>query len=121
MAAQADGPTKGIPSSIVRQKPDIAAADGVMTATPGFNPFFGTSASAPHAAGMSALFEDLFPSVSVDNAYDIFRSTALDIEDPGLDNDSGSGIMMLENSLGTPIFADGFESGDAASWTDSVP
>ena len=92
-----------------------------MTATPGFNPFFGTSASAPHSAGIAALFEDLFPSVSVGNAYDIFKSTALDIEDTGIDRDSGNGIMMMEPALGTPIFADGFESGDASSWTDSVP
>ena len=42
---QADGTplTPGNLSStggVVRQKPDIAAADGVATATPGFNPFF---------------------------------------------------------------------------------
>jgi hypothetical protein len=39
---------------LVRQKPDISAADGVVTATPGFAPFFGTSAAAPHAAGIVA-------------------------------------------------------------------
>ena len=35
---------------VVRQKPDIAAADCVTTSTPGFAPFCGTSAAAPHAA-----------------------------------------------------------------------
>jgi hypothetical protein len=45
----------------VRLKPDIAAADGVaVTAgfdvgTPDLNPFFGTSAAAPSAAGVAAL------------------------------------------------------------------
>ena len=39
----------------VRQKPDIAAADGVLTTVPGFERFFGTSASAPHAAAIAAL------------------------------------------------------------------
>ena len=33
-------------------KPDIATADGVSTKTPGFLPFFGTSAAAPHAAAV---------------------------------------------------------------------
>ena len=114
------GLTEGT-STIVRQKPDVSAADGVSTATPGFNPFFGTSASAPHAAGISALYKELFPSLAPDNAFDIFRSTALDIEDPGFDRDSGNGIMMAEPGLDAPIFADGFESGDATSWTDSAP
>ena len=36
-------------------KPDITAADGVFTKTPGFLPFFGTSAASPHAAGIAAL------------------------------------------------------------------
>ena len=31
-------------------KPDITAADGAYSKTPGFLPFFGTSAAAPHAA-----------------------------------------------------------------------
>jgi hypothetical protein len=39
----------------VRQKPDVAAADGVATSTPGFESFFGRSAAAPHAAAIGAL------------------------------------------------------------------
>ena len=111
---------KGV-SSVVRQKPDLAAADGVSTATPGFNPFFGTSASAPHAAGISALFKEIFPSVSIENFEDVFRSSALDIDALGIDRNSGSGIINLQGAADNTIFADGFESGDAASWTDSVP
>jgi hypothetical protein len=111
---------KGV-SSVVRQKPDFAAADGVSTATPGFNPFFGTSASAPHAAGISALFEDLFPSVSPDNFEDLFRSGALDIDDPGFDRNSGSGLMNIEEPALNTIFSDGFESGNVTSWTNEVP
>ena len=37
------------------QKPDITAADGVTTTTPGFLTFFGTSAAAPHAGALAAL------------------------------------------------------------------
>jgi hypothetical protein len=36
-----------------RAKPDVTAADGVMTTVPGFQPFFGTSAAAPHAAAVA--------------------------------------------------------------------
>lgn len=110
-----DGPAP-VPQR-VREKPDVAAADGVSTATPGFNPFFGSSASAPHSAAIAALFQDLFPSIPVDDRYDIFRSTALDIDDPGFDDNSGDGIMMGEDSLAQPIFSDGFESGDTSAWT----
>ncbi len=112
-----DGTPAPVPQ-IIREKPDVAAADGVSTATPGFNPFFGSSASAPHSAAIAALFQDLFPSIPLEDRYDIFRSTALDIEDPGFDDSSGNGIMMAEPSLDQPIFADGFESGDTSAWTE---
>ncbi len=38
-----------------RTKPEIAAPDGVSTTMPRFDPFFGTSAAAPHAAAAAAL------------------------------------------------------------------
>jgi len=104
----------------VRQKPDVAAADGVSTATPGFNPFFGTSASAPHSAAIGVLFKEAFPSVPVGDAYDAFRTSALDIDALGVDRNSGFGIQMAEPSLDT-IFADGFESGNTSAWTSEVP
>lgn len=105
------------PVSEVRQVPDVAAADGVTTSTPGFDPFFGTSASAPHSAAIAALLKELHPSISPGNVLDVFRSTALDIEAPGFDRDSGFGIIDAEEGLGAPIFVDGFESGNTSSWT----
>ncbi|MFA9272145.1 MAG: S8 family serine peptidase, partial [Baekduiaceae bacterium] len=44
-----------LPTPEVRQKPDIAAADGVSTTVPTFTTFFGTSAAVPSAAGIAAL------------------------------------------------------------------
>lgn len=41
----------------VRKKPDLTAADGVATSVPGFGTFFGTSAAAPHAAGIAVLLK----------------------------------------------------------------
>jgi hypothetical protein len=108
----------------LRQKPDIAAADGVSTATPGFNPFFGTSAAAPHAAAIGALMLDLDPTLTPDQVRSIFDDTALDIEAPGFDRDSGAGIIMADDVLGAlseGIFADSFESGNTLAWTDTVP
>jgi subtilisin family serine protease len=45
------------PATEVRQKPDLTATDGVaVTGAGGFpSPFYGTSASAPHIAGVAAL------------------------------------------------------------------
>jgi hypothetical protein len=80
-------------------KPDIAAADGVTTRTPGFNPFFGTSAAAPHAAAIAALIKSAKPSLTVQQIYDAMTSTALDIRAPGIDRDSGFGIVMAPASI----------------------
>jgi Subtilase family len=80
-------------------KPDIAAADGVTTRTPGFNPFFGTSAAAPHAAAIAALILSKNSSLTVNDVKNLMRSTALDIRSPGIDRDSGYGIAMASTSL----------------------
>ena len=88
----------GQPSN-VRQKPDLAAADGVSTATPGFNPFFGSSASAPHAAGIAALLKEIMSSLSSDGAKDRFTKDALDIGQTGVDPVSGSGIPNANQTL----------------------
>src|SRR5262249_55745358 len=45
----------GTNGGVTLVKPDVAAADGTSAKTPGFLPFFGTSAAAPHAAGIAAL------------------------------------------------------------------
>ncbi len=79
----------------VRQKPDITAADCVATATPGFSVFCGTSAAAPHAAGIAALMLDA-GGVGSTTAAEVrtgLTSTALDIEVSGVDRDSGFGII----------------------------
>ncbi len=54
----------GTNGGIVLVKPDISAADGITARTPGFNPFFGTSAAAPHAAGVAAIVKSARPSAT---------------------------------------------------------
>jgi len=76
------------------QKPDITAADGINTKTPGFLPFFGTSAAAPHAAGIAALVKSAKPSLTNVQIRDILLTTTVDDMAPGVDRDSGYGIIM---------------------------
>ena len=75
-------------------KPDIAAADGVITKTPGFNPFYGTSAAAPHAAGVAALVKSARPGYTNVQILNAMKATALDIRAAGVDRDAGAGIVM---------------------------
>lgn len=83
----------GTGGGTVLAKPDIAAADGVSTKTPGFLPFYGTSAAAPHAAGIAALVKAARPGYTRVQILNAMRQTALDIRAPGVDRDSGVGIV----------------------------
>ncbi|MBV9677676.1 MAG: S8 family serine peptidase, partial [Acidobacteriaceae bacterium] len=76
------------------QKPDLTAADGVFTKTPGFLPFYGTSAAAPHAAAIAALVKGANPSLTNAQIKAIMVNTALDTMAVGVDRDSGYGITM---------------------------
>ena len=84
----------------VRQKPDITAADGVMTSVPGFDPFFGTSAAAPHAAAIAALVLSGNPGIDPAEVREALISTAIDIGEPGVDGRSGAGVILADRVLG---------------------
>ncbi|MGE0882269.1 MAG: S8 family serine peptidase [Blastocatellales bacterium] len=88
------------------QKPDIAAAACGVTTVPGFNPFCGTSAAAPHAAALAALLLDFDNTLTPAQVRTALTSTALDIEAPGVDRDSGAGIVMGLQSLSAVSSAD---------------
>ncbi len=76
------------------QKPDATGADGVSTATPGFLPFFGTSAAGPHAAGIAALIKSANPALTNTQIRNILTNTAVDNMAPGVDRDSGHGLLL---------------------------
>lgn len=80
-------------------KPDIAAADGVTTKTPGFNPFYGTSAAAPHAAAIAAIVKSAKPGITNTQILTAMKATALDIRAPGVDVDSGVGLVMAKEAV----------------------
>ena len=86
----------------VLQKPDLTAADGVSTSTPGFSTFFGTSAAAPHAAAIGALMLEAAggsANVTQDDLRTAMTGSALDIEATGVDRDSGAGIVMAPGAV----------------------
>jgi hypothetical protein len=81
------------PTEDGRLKPDAVAPDGVqVTGSGGFgSPFFGTSAAAPHAAGLAALLLDCRPGLSREELYDFAIESAFDIGLAGPDDSSGHG------------------------------
>jgi subtilisin family serine protease len=83
----------------LRQKPDFSAADAVSTATPGFSIFFGTSAASPHAAAIAALLLSANKNLTPAQVRTALTSTAIDIGEPGVDRDSGAGIIMAMPAL----------------------
>ncbi len=87
---------------IVRSRPDFLAADGVSTTT-GLNPFFGTSAAAPHAAAVAALIVEADPSATPGEIRTAFGDTAIDMFNGdalrGFDYITGSGMMNVPGAI----------------------
>jgi Calx-beta domain/Subtilase family/Domain of unknown function (DUF4214) len=97
----------------ILQKPDFAAADSVSVSGAGGFPtlFIGTSAAAPHAAAIAALVKSANPALTPAQMKAALVSTAIDIEGPGTDRDSGAGIVMpyaALQSLGPPVAGKAF-------------
>jgi hypothetical protein len=102
-----DGPRRMFfPAPVVRSKPDITAADGVMTSVPDFDPFFGTSAAAPDAAAIAGLMLSGNPGMTSDEVREALHATALDLAPAGVDARTGHGLLRADSALaytgGTP-------------------
>ena len=82
-----------------RAKPDITAADGTATSVAGFQPFFGTSAAAPHAAAIAALLLSGKPTATPAEIRTALTSSAIDVGAPGFDTVTGVGIVMAGPAL----------------------
>ncbi|MEZ4740814.1 MAG: MBG domain-containing protein [Flavobacteriales bacterium] len=100
-------------NGVFRQKPDICAPNGVNTSVDlggvnidgdAFPNFFGTSAAAPHAAGVAALLIDARSKyyddvLAPDGVKGILQNTALDMHAPGYDVASGAGYILADSAL----------------------
>jgi hypothetical protein len=80
-------------------KPDLTAADGVFTKTPGFLPFFGTSAASPHAAGIAALVVSARPGYTPAQVKTSMVKSALDNMSVGCDINGGCGVAMANGAV----------------------
>ncbi len=98
---------------VVRAKPDITAPNGVNTSVDlggfdidgdAFPNFFGTSASAPHAAAVGALileasqkyYED---TLTPELLKGVLQNTAIDMNVPGFDIATGAGYITADSAL----------------------
>lgn len=99
------------PSSVERPKPDVVSFDGVLTSAPGFAPFFGTSAAAPHVGGVAALMLQKNPFRTPAEIRQALVATAVDVGAPGFDDAAGAGrvdALAALAAIPTPeCFADG--------------
>jgi hypothetical protein len=96
----------------LREKPAIVAPDGGNTTFFGsdipqdadtFPNFFGTSAAAPHAAGVAALLLQARPTLMPAKIYRSLENTAIDMDAPGFDNNTGFGLIQASAALPTAL------------------
>jgi len=96
----------------LRAKPDVIGIDGVsITGAGGFsNPFFGTSAAAPHIAAIAAQLWGKFSSNTADEIRGQILDNSVDLGTAGFDNIYGYGradaLASLLNSLIAPVLAE---------------
>ncbi|UCG74043.1 MAG: PKD domain-containing protein [Chromatiales bacterium] len=121
----ANGTPRG--SAEVRAKPEMTAADGVNTTfffndsdgNDGIDDFFGTSAAAPHAAGIAALMLQAKPTATPAQLKSALQNTAIDMNAPGFDHDSGYGLVQADAAIANLLAAAG-NNPPMASFTTSV-
>jgi subtilisin family serine protease len=93
-AFSSQGPSRIVfPFPEMRTKPDLVAFDGVSTSVAGFSPFFGTSAAAPHTAGVAALMLEKNPFLLPAEIRNVLVAGAVDVGAPGVDTVSGAGRL----------------------------
>jgi hypothetical protein len=106
----------GRPTYELREKPDFTAPDGGNTTffgggdycgvTDSYPNFHGTSAAAPHAAGVAALMLQARPNTAPDRIRWLLQATAIDIyintappKYVGFDYDSGYGLIDAKTAM----------------------
>lgn len=95
---------------LIRQTPDITGPDGgnntffgddTVNDVDTWPNFFGTSAAAPHVAGLAALIiQNSASKLSVAEVESILEISALDMDTAGYDFKTGFGLVQAEGSFG---------------------
>jgi len=115
------------PYETSRAKPNIVGIDGVaVTGAGGFsNPFYGTSAAAPHIAAIATQLWGAFPAKTGDEICDMLYNSAVDLGSAGCDNTYGYGradaldaYTWAAGGSGEVVQLTGAQSGDI-SWDKS--
>ena len=108
---------------LVRSKPEITAVDGVNTTfffsdshgNDGIDDFFGTSAAAPHAAGIAALMLEAQPGATPQQLKVALEGSAIDMNSAGFDHESGYGLIQADAAIAALLMSGG-NSPPAASF-----
>ena len=111
----------------VRSKPEITAVDGVNTTfffndshnNDGVDDFFGTSAAAPHAAGIAALMLQARSYSTPQQINSALQGSAIDMNAPGFDYDSGYGLIQADAAIAA-LLASGGNNPPTAGFTFSI-
>jgi len=118
--------SSGNPVNEQRLKPEIVAPDGGDNTFFGSDfegngspNFFGTSAAAPHAAGVAALLKGLDPALTPDALYNALQNTAIDMKAAGPDFDSGYGLIQADLALASLVPDDDLDG--IANNSDNCP
>ena len=99
------------PTNDGRLKPDVVGPTDVITS---IGTFGGTSAAAPHVAGVSALIKQAYPYYTADQIQEKLELTTKDYNVKN--NQNGTGLINAVNAM--PFaFSDTFES-DLSKWTE---
>ncbi len=100
------------PTNDGRTKPDVAGPTDVITST--YDPFGGTSAAAPHVAGVAALIKSANPTYTPAQIQSVLEDTTRNHHAKG--NEDGTGLANALNAMGLPL-AETFET-DLSAWTE---
>ncbi len=83
----------------------------------------GNSFATPMVTGIASLARAIKPSLTRQELYDALKESAVDLGDPGQDDEYGWGRVNAYDALlaVARIFEDGFETGDPNTWNSSSP
>jgi hypothetical protein len=107
-----EGPVLGVGGSLAAnpiEKPDVTSTDNVSTEAYAPLGFTGTSASAPHVAGLAALLLDKHPGYTADQLANQVRLRSMDddLGPVGFDTQYGNGLFALTDLPIVSVTADG--------------